>query len=90
MAPFVEVMRKADYNKVYDEKLNNRRERRERSARRDDPRQKAKRKLKFFERGMGIDLPFLLLVLVLLIIGMIMMFSASFPEHRLQDRSENG
>ena len=41
MAPFVEVMRKADYNKVYDEKLNNRRERRERSARRDDPRQKA-------------------------------------------------
>ena len=79
MAPFVEVMRKADYNKVYDEKLNNRRERRERSARRDDPRQKAKRKLKFFERGMGIDLPFLLLVLVLLIIGMIMMFSASFP-----------
>ncbi|MBR2108332.1 MAG: FtsW/RodA/SpoVE family cell cycle protein [Ruminococcus sp.] len=32
-----------------------------------------------FDRGMGLDLPFLLLVLVLLVIGMIMMFSASFP-----------
>ncbi len=91
MAPFVEVMRQADYNKLYDEQLNRQqraRQRREddRSARRDrrnrqDARQRRgkRRKPRLFDRGMGLDLPFLLLVLVLLIIGMIMMFSASYP-----------
>ena len=91
MLPFVQVMREADYNKLYDEKYNNSRQRRERrdsrrnrrSAPRDQrpPAQKKRGRLKqrVFDRGMGLDLPFLLLVLVLLIIGMIMMFSASFP-----------
>ncbi len=89
MLPFVQVMREADYNKLYDEKLNNSRKReqereRRRQERRSTPRSEApspRRKIKqrMFDRGMGIDLPFLLLVLVLLVIGMIMMFSASFP-----------
>jgi len=34
---------------------------------------------KLFDIGMGLDLPFCLLILVLLIIGTIMMFSASYP-----------
>ena len=79
MAPFVQVMRRADINKVYDEQFNDRRDRREARSRRDAPEKKRKLKQKLFDRGMGIDLPFLLIVLVLLIIGMIMMFSASFP-----------
>ncbi|MCH5303375.1 MAG: FtsW/RodA/SpoVE family cell cycle protein [Ruminococcus sp.] len=42
---------------------------------------------RWIERGMGLDLPFLLLVLVLVIIGMIMMFSASYPSayYKLND-----
>lgn len=79
MAPFVQVMREADINKVYDEQFNDRRDRREARSRRNAPEKKRKLKQKLFDRGMGIDLPFLLIVLVLLIIGMIMMFSASFP-----------
>lgn len=91
MLPFVQVMREADYNKLYDEKLNKSRQRQERRGARKDRRnapdrtrmtaaeRRTKVKHRMFERGMGIDLPFLLLVLVLLIIGMIMMFSASFP-----------
>ena len=91
MLQFVQVMREADYNKLYDEKLNNSRQRRQqREARRDRrnapdrtrmsaAQRRGKLKQRMFERGMGIDLPFLLLVLVLLVIGMVMMFSASFP-----------
>lgn len=41
--------------------------------------QKKKKKLKFFNIGLGLDMPFCLLVLVLLTIGIIMMFSASYP-----------
>ncbi|MBQ2688431.1 MAG: cell division protein FtsW [Clostridia bacterium] len=40
---------------------------------------KKKKKLKFFNIGLGLDMPFCLLVLVLLTIGIIMMFSASYP-----------
>ena len=91
MLPFVQVMREADYNKLYDEKYNNSRQRRERRDsrrnRRSEPREqrppaqtrRGRLKQRMFDRGMGLDLPFLLLVLVLLVIGMIMMFSASFP-----------
>ena len=75
MAPFVQVMRRADINKVYDEQFNDRRDRREARSRRDAPEKKRKLKQKLFDRGMGIDLPFLLIVLVLLIIGMIIKFT---------------
>ncbi len=88
MYPQVEVMRRADVNKLYDEKVNN--SRRRRQPDREQP-QRKKRKSKIhrplLERGMGLDLPFLLLVLVLVIIGMIMMFSASYPSayYKLND-----
>lgn len=74
MAPQVQVMRQADVNKLYDEKVN-----RKRRGQAPAPKKRRKVKSRLFERGMGLDLPFLLLVLVLLIIGMIMMFSASYP-----------
>ncbi len=88
MAPQVEVMRRADVNRLYDEKVNRQRARRE-NAPVEKSGRKSKRKIRrpLFERGMGIDLPFLLLVLVLVIIGMIMMFSASYPSayYKLND-----
>ncbi|BED92294.1 MAG: FtsW/RodA/SpoVE family cell cycle protein [Candidatus Improbicoccus pseudotrichonymphae] len=40
---------------------------------------KRKFSLSFFARGSGVDMPFLLLVLSLVTIGLIMMFSASYP-----------
>lgn len=40
---------------------------------------KKKKKFKFFDIGLGLDMPFCLLVLVLLTVGIIMMFSASYP-----------
>ncbi|MBE6733987.1 MAG: cell division protein FtsW [Ruminococcaceae bacterium] len=43
------------------------------------PRKKSTGKMKLFEVGMGIDMPFLLIVLLLLAIGILMMFSASYP-----------
>ena len=42
-------------------------------------RQKPKKKSRLFGVGLGLDMPFLLMVLVLLTIGVIMMFSASYP-----------
>ena len=38
-----------------------------------------KKRFGLFSIGMGIDLPFLITILVLLVIGLIMMFSASYP-----------
>lgn len=38
-----------------------------------------KKRFGIFSIGMGIDLPFLITILVLLVIGLIMMFSASYP-----------
>ncbi len=43
------------------------------------PAPKKKKKFKFFDIGLGLDMPFCLLVLVLLTVGIIMMFSASYP-----------
>ena len=40
---------------------------------------KPKKKLKAFRVGAGIDMPFMILVIVLLVCGIIMMFSASYP-----------
>ncbi len=54
-------------------------ERRSEPERREPERRIRRPKIKWLERGMGLDLPFMLLVLVLVIIGMIMMFSASYP-----------
>ena len=84
MAPQVEVMRRADVNRLYDEKVNRQRSR---NTEREQPKRKRRMRQRWIERGMGLDLPFLLLVLVLVIIGMIMMFSASYPSayYKLND-----
>lgn len=83
MAPFVEVMRKADINKYYDEKA---REKRRRKERRKQKNKELPGFLGYLEKrgiiriGMGMDLAFFLLILILLVIGLIMMFSASYPK----------
>ena len=40
---------------------------------------RVKTKIKMFSKRLGLDLPFLALILILVIIGLIMMFSASYP-----------
>ncbi len=87
MAPQVEVMRRADVNRLYDEKVNNSRNRRSTPAQTQTRTRKRRLRQRWLDRGMGLDLPFLLLVLVLVIIGMIMMFSASYPSayYKLND-----
>ena len=65
---------RADVNRVYDEKYRSQEEKEKFFIR-------GKRKPKngkWFSVGLGIDLPFCLLILILLVIGTIMMFSASY------------
>ncbi|MBQ5347780.1 MAG: cell division protein FtsW [Ruminococcus sp.] len=81
-------MRRADVNRLYDEKVNNSRRRRQPEGKQPEKKKRqSKIRRPLLERGMGLDLPFLLLVLVLVIIGMIMMFSASYPSayYKLND-----
>ncbi len=78
MAPQRKVMYKADMNKMYDEKY-----RKEQRAKQEKffvrpTRQRKMKNAKWFSIGMGIDLPFCLIIIVLLTIGTIMMFSASY------------
>ncbi len=78
MAPNKRMILKADVNRVYDEKY-----RRERRARKEKlfarpTRQRKMKNAKWFSVGMGIDLPFCIILLILLTIGTIMMFSASY------------
>lgn len=79
MLPFAEVMQKADVNKLYDEKLRQSRAAQNRQKTPSKGSHRRPKKIKTFMRGMGLDLPFLLLVIVLVVIGLIMMFSASYP-----------
>lgn len=74
MAPNQKMILRADVNRVYDEKYRTQEEKEKFFIR-------GKRKPKngkWFSVGLGIDLPFCLLILILLIIGTIMMFSASY------------
>lgn len=78
MAPQRKVMYKADVNKIYDEKY-----RKEQRAKQEKffvrpTRQRKMKNAKWFSIGMGIDLPFCLIIIILLTIGTIMMFSASY------------
>lgn len=75
---------KADINRIFDEKValasaNVRNGAKSASSGAGTRKRVVKRQYKFFNRGMGLDLPFCLLILVLLVIGTIMMFSASYP-----------
>lgn len=69
---------RGDVNRIYDDKY-----RKEEAAKKEKffIRPSRKRKLKnakWFSVGMGIDLPFCLIILILLVVGTIMMFSASY------------
>lgn len=77
MTSLQSMVLKADINRIYDEKYRD--SQRSKSAKSAKGRRKALKNKGLFVRGMGIDVPFCLIILVLLVIGMIMMFSASYP-----------
>lgn len=78
MAPDKKMMLKADINRIYDEEYYNAEKIKQEKFFIRPSRQRKVKKTKLFPKGMGIDLPFCIIVLVLLTIGTIMMFSASY------------
>lgn len=89
MAPYLNMILKADINRIYDEKyLEAEQAKKEKffNAPKRIPQilqVKAQKKPGWITTGMGIDLPFCIIILVLLTIGLIMMFSASYPLHTI-------
>lgn len=87
MAPYLNMILKADINRIYDEKhLEAERAKNEKfflrpnkSTEKNYKGKKHGKKPSWVTIGMGIDLPFCIIILVLLAIGLIMMFSASYP-----------
>ena len=72
---------RGDVNRVYDEQYRRKNARPKKSA--DEaffvrPVRRREKNAKWFSVGMGIDLPFCIIILVLLVMGTIMMFSASY------------
>ena len=78
MASNKRVMLRADLNKMYDEEYYSEQRIKEEKFFVRPSRQRIMKKAKWFGVGMGIDLPFCIIILVLLTIGTIMMFSASY------------
>ncbi len=74
MAPYKKMMLKADINRVYDDEYKAKSEKLFIRP----SRQRKMKKTKWFSIGMGIDLPFCIIILILLTIGTIMMFSSSY------------
>lgn len=86
MAPYMDMILKADINRIYDEKYleaeqakNEKFFTRPKKSTDKSNGKKRRKKPGLITIGMGIDLPFCIIVLVLLTIGLIMMFSASYP-----------
>lgn len=77
MAPHKKMMLKADINRIYDEEYSEQKYKKEKFFIRPSHQRKMKN-TKWFSIGMGIDLPFCIIILILLTIGTIMMFSASY------------
>ena len=78
MAPNKRMIFQADVNRIYDEEYQrDEQAKKEKLFIRPSRRRKMKN-AKWFGVGMGIDLPFCIILLVLLTIGTIMMFSASY------------
>ena len=78
MAPKKRMIFQADVNRIYDEEYQ-----RDEQAKKEKlfirpSRQRKMKNAKWFGIGMGIDLPFCIILLVLLTVGTIMMFSASY------------
>ena len=80
MAPQKRMMLKADVNRIYDEEVYSEQKIREEKFFVRPTRQRKMKKGKLFSVGMGLDLPFCIIILVLLTIGMIMMFSVIHPD----------
>lgn len=79
MTSLQSMVLKADINRIYDEKYRDSQRSKPANSGMNRGKGKKPRKKGLFVRGMGIDLPLCLIILVLLVIGMIMMFSASYP-----------
>lgn len=78
MAPNKKMLLRGDINRIYDDEY-----REEQNAKKEKffirrPRQRKMKNAKWFDVGMGIDLPFCIIIFVLLTVGTIMMFSASY------------
>ncbi len=78
MAPYKKMMLKADINRVYDDEYYSEQKIKNEKFFVRPSRQRKMKKTKWFGIGMGIDLPFCIIILVLLTVGTIMMFSASY------------
>ena len=78
MAPNKRMMLKADINRIYDDEYYSEQKIKEEKFFVRPSRQRKMKKTKWFGIGMGIDLPFCIIILVLLTVGTIMMFSASY------------
>jgi cell division protein FtsW len=78
MAPYKKMMLEADVNRIYDEEYYSEQKIKNEKFFVRPSRQRKMKKTKWFSIGMGIDLPFCIIILVLLTVGTIMMFSASF------------
>ncbi len=78
MAPYKKMMLKADINRMYDDEYYSEQKIKDEKFFVRPSRQIKMKKTKWFNIGMGIDLPFCIIILVLLTIGTIMMFSASY------------
>lgn len=77
MSPQSRMILKADINRIYDDEYSEHKIKQEKFFVRPS-RQRKMKKTKWFSIGMGIDLPFCAIILILLTIGTIMMFSASY------------
>ena len=69
---------RGDVNRIYDDKYRSSQQAKKEKLFISPTRQRKLKNAKWFSVGMGIDLPFCLLILILLVIGTIMMFSASY------------
>lgn len=78
MAPYKKMMLKADINRIYDDKYYSEQKIKNEKFFIRPSHQRKMKKTKWFSIGMGIDLPFCIIILVLLTIGTIMMFSSSY------------
>lgn len=78
MAPNHRMMLKADINRFYDDEYYSEQKIKQEKFFVRPSRQRKMKKTKIFSIGMGIDLPFCVIILILLTIGTIMMFSASY------------
>ena len=78
MAPNKKVILRGDVNRIYDDDYRERQQAKKEKLFNRPTRRRKMKNTKLFNIGMGIDLPFCLIILLLLIIGTIMMFSASY------------